>query len=176
MYIYGEQFVLRAIEHKDLDILKEMVNDPEIEKFICGFSLPVSSKQQESWINSISSNNKNIKLMIELNNGKSVGMCSLNEIDWKNRHAGIGIKLLTSDEIRGKGIGTNVIKSLIKYSFEELQLNRLEARIIEYNIASKRAFEKCGFKIEGKERNKIYKNGRYHNVLMLGLLKEELEI
>lgn len=174
MHIHGEQFILRAIEYKDLEMLKDMVNNPNIEKFICGFSLPISTKQQEEWIQSLSKNRNDIKLTIELDNGESIGMCSLNQIDWKNRYAGIGIKLIESEEVRDKGIGTKVLKSLIKYAFEELQLNRLEARIIEYNLASKRIFEKCGFKIEGMERNKIYKNGEYHNVIIVGLLKDEL--
>ncbi len=176
MYIYGDGFILRAIEEKDSEMLRSMVNDPNIEKFICGFSLPVSPKQQNDWIQSLNKSNKDIKLIVESNNGNAIGMCSLNQIDWKNRYAGIGIKLISSDAIRGKGIGTKVLKALIEYSFNELQLNRLEARIIEYNDASKKIFEKCGFKIEGVERNKIYKHGKYHNVIMVGLIRSESDI
>jgi len=64
----------------------------------------------------------------------------------------------------------------MKYAFEELQLNRLEGSIIEYNEASKKLYcNKCGWKIEGTKRKAVFKGNQYHDELIVAILREEYE-
>ena len=61
MFIKGEKVLLRAIELSDAGILRQMMNDEDVEKMMWGYSFPVSEHQQVKWIENIS-NEKNDKL------------------------------------------------------------------------------------------------------------------
>ena len=64
--------------------------------------------------------------------------------------------------------------AVMRYAFEELQLNRLDGAIIDYNEASKRLYcDKCGWQVEGVQRNAIFKSNEYHDRLIVGILREE---
>lgn len=171
MFIKGEKVVLRAIEKKDLEFLREMINDPEMEKAVVGWSFPVSEHEQVIWYEKQILNKSSIKFIIEAD-GKNIGLATIDEIDWKNRKALHGIKLYGKD-IKGRGYGTEVVNLIMKYAFEELQLNRLYGSILEYNEASIKLYKKCGWTIEGTSRKSIFKNNRYHDELQLGILKED---
>ena len=70
--------------------------------------------------------------------------------------------------------GKDVVFTIMKYAFEELQLNRLDGTILESNVASQKLYiDKCGWTVEGVRRNYIFKNNMYHNQLVLGILREE---
>lgn len=175
MNIKGKFVTLRAIEEDDLDLLKEMVNDEEIEKLIVGSSFPVSTHQQKKWYESIVADKNNIRLVIETEEDGAVGYANIVDIDWKNRSAFHGIKI-ANRKYRAKGIGTDTVMAVMRYTFDELQLNRLDGAIIEYNEGSKKLYcDKCGWKIEGTKRKAIYKNGKYHNLLIVGILKEDYD-
>lgn len=170
MLLIDGDLVLRAIEHKDATLLKEMINNPEIEKMVIGWSLPVSEQKQIEWINSLRADD--IKYIIEIK-GIAIGMSSITGLDFKNSVANLNIKI-KNDEYKGKGIGTRTIKLLIKFCFDELNLHCLTANILEYNILSQKLFEKCGFKKDGVLRSRVYKRGKYHDVYAYSLLRSDL--
>lgn len=73
-------------------------------------------------------------------------MATLVNIDWKNRVATNGIKLVSRSN-RSKGAGTDTVMAIMRYEFEELQLNRLDGSILEYNEGSKSLYlGKCDWK------------------------------
>ncbi|MGL4850422.1 MAG: GNAT family N-acetyltransferase [Clostridium sp.] len=175
MNIQGKFVTLRAIEESDMELLEGMLNDSEIEKMVMGWAFPISKFQQRKWFENSSQDQKNIRLIIETENDGAVGLVTLIDIDWKNRVASQGIKLVNK-EYRGRGIGTDAVMTMMKYAFEELQLNRLDGAIIEYNEASKNLYcNKCGWKIEGVQRKRRFKNNKYHDNFIIGILKEEYE-
>lgn len=175
MNIKGKFVTLRAMEEEEQDLLREMINDPEIEKMVGGYSFPVSKFQQKEWFDKNVNNQNNIRLIIETEEDGPVGYANLINIDWKNRSAFHGIKI-ANKKYRTKGIGTDTVMAIMRYAFEELQLNRLDGAIIIYNEASKKLYcEKCGWKIEGVRRKAIFKSNDYHDELIVGILKEEYE-
>lgn len=174
MNLKGDKVLLREIELDDMEFLKNMLNDIEIEKNVVGWAFPVSSYEQEQWYKNNIGNKKDIRYIIEVD-GKRIGMATLQDIDWKNRKASHGIKLTMGEEFRGKGYGTDTVKTIMKYAFEELQLNRLYGSILEYNIASRKLYEKCGWKVEGIYRESIYKNNKYNDEILVSILKKDYE-
>lgn len=174
MIIKFDDIVLRAIEFEDLELIREMINDPEIEHMTGGGGLPVSSYQQENWFRSLSNCNNEIRLIVDTEDIGAIGMVMLTDIDYKNSTAQFHSKLATSKNIRGKGYGTKATKALVKYAFEQLNLNCIYSHIIEYNIASQRVKEKCGFKKDGVLRDRVYKDGKYHNVVVWSILRNDI--
>lgn len=171
MNILGNTVLLRALEYDDLPYLQEMINDPEMERMVIGWSFPTSSKQQKDWYERVVSDKSNLRFAI-VYDGRFVGVSTLVKIDWKNRSADHGIKLCQGTP-KGKGIGTDAVYATMKYAFEELQLNRLYGSILDYNIASQKLYEKCGWKIEGCYRQSVFKNNSYHDEWPTAILREE---
>lgn len=173
MFIKGEKVLLRAVELSDAGILRQMMNDEDIEKMMWGYSFPVSEHQQVKWIESLSNEKSVFRAMIDVN-GTAIGTIILSDIDMRNGNAEIHIKLANACE-RGKGYGTDAILALVSYAFNELRLNCIYCRVKEDNIASQRLFEKCGFIKEGCLRSRVYRNGRYYDFYEYSLLKSEFE-
>ena len=141
MNIKGKKVFLRAMELEDMDFLREMINDEEMEHNVIGWSFPVSKYEQQKWFESTIQNKTNIRFIVEAE-GNSIGLATLTSIDWKNRKACHGIKLF-GNNIKGKGYGTDTVITIMKYAFEELQLNRLYSTILEFNEASRKLYKKC---------------------------------
>ena len=175
MNIFGKKVLLRAVEKEDLKFLRDIHNDPEIEKWIGGWSFPLSMKTQELWFEKSISDSSTIRLIIEIRSTNEViGVTGLWNIDWKNRTAYTGIMLSNNNKFRLKGYGTDAVMALMKYAFEELDLRRLDSDIIEYNNPSLGLYiKKCGWKKEGIRRKHAFRNNAIYDRILIGILKEE---
>lgn len=171
MNIKGDRVILRALEPGDMELLRETVNDPEMEKMVVGWSFPVSVGQQMAWYDRIMGDTRNYRFAIVLD-GEFAGLSTLTDIDWKNRSAFHGIKL-TLNAPKGKGVATDAVYATMRYAFEELQLNRLYGGILEYNMPSRKLYEKCGWKVEGIYRQCVFKENAYYDEYAVAILREE---
>jgi RimJ/RimL family protein N-acetyltransferase len=172
MNIKGRFITLRSVEINDLPMLQEMMNDPEIEGMVVGWSFPISMYQQTKWYESILNDNSNQRFIIETKDSGACGLATLVDIDWKNGNATHGIKL-AKKENREKGVGTDAVMAIMRYAFDELRLNRLSGSWFEYNVPSKALYTKCGWVVEGASRQCIYKNGKYHDLSIVGILASD---
>lgn len=172
MILKGNRIVLRPIELEDIEFMRDLINDPETESTIVGWALPISKSDQEKWFSNFKNNNDTIRYVIDSKEEGIIGFTGITDIDWKNgtaRDTGIRIK----KDFRGKGYATETYTVILNYVFNELRLNRFSSSALEMNKQSLRFLEKSGFIKEGVLRKAIYKNGQYHNIILLGILKEE---
>ena len=107
-------------------------------------------------------------------NDRLLGFASIRHIEWTHGtgwvHLGIGDR-----QDWHKGYGTEALDLLLEYAFNELNLYRLGAEIMEYNFGARRLFEKAGFLEEVCRRKALRRDGQCWNVLLCGLLREEWE-
>lgn len=171
MEIIGEMVRLRAVERRDLSLLREMLNDPWMESMTEGWHFPISEEMQEKWFQSQSSKNE-LRCVVDID-GNAVGMMGLYEIDWKNRSGGIYYKMDRCLKNRKRGDTVDAVVSLIRYSFDELGLHLIHAEVLVENEKSRSLLEKLGFQQEGILRQRVYKGGAFHDQLIFSLLKEE---
>ena len=172
MYIYGEKILLRALEERDNSLLRELMNDPQTEKMVCGASWPVSENDQLRWFRELRNTPHMLRCTVEsIETGEAVGTLILSDIDHRSGTAELHIKLAAS--CRGKGYGTDCIRTVVGYAFRELRLNCVYANILEYNTASQKLFEKCGFHKDGVLRARVFKDGAFHDVIAYSLLAVE---
>ena len=76
-------------------------------------------------------------------------------------------------EFWSKGYGSNMMKLCLQYVFLELGLERLSLGLHEYNPRALRSYEKCGFRLEGRTRKDVMREGRRTDTLWMGILREE---
>lgn len=164
---------LRALEPDDYLVSIKWRNDEEIRSLIGGASFFVSSETERRWvIENIENTQKYVFAICKSDDKKYIGNFIIHEIDWRNKSVVTGIMIGEKNEWN-KGYAYEAMLLGLRYVFNEMNMNRVEVLILEKNLASMKLHEKCGFKIEGKLRKSIYKNGVYQNQYILGLLKED---
>lgn len=104
--------------------------------------------------------------------GTLIGECSLHAIDWRNRHAQVGV-CIWNPEHRHRGYGRFGVGEMVNWARDELGLVRLEAWILVENGASCSLFESLGFTREGVLRKRYRYGGVQHDVCVYGLLIPE---
>lgn len=175
MVIQNGCVTLRAVEESDFDLLFYFINAPEIESMTEGFHLPISSSEQMKWMQNYSNTMSDIRLMIELNNGNTIGMIMLNDIDLVNGTASISYKISAAPQDRIKGDMRDAIEGMLNFAFNELRLNCVISAILDYNVFSLKLVRKMHFTQEGVLRKRIYKNGEFHDQIVFSILRSEFE-
>lgn len=171
--IVGQRVRFRAIEESDQPVLVAWLNDPEISRLVGGWTFPVSLAAQRDWFSRNRGDTRNQRWIVESHDGEVLGLTGLWDIDWQNRHALTALKL-GSKNVRGKGYGSDAILTLMSYAFQQVGLHRLWTEILEYNVASRRAYvEKCGWTVEGSLRQHVFRDGKFHDQLRIGVLASE---
>lgn len=173
--IFGKQIVLRAISSEDVELLLDLINDPETEKMLGGSSFPVSKADQIRWIDSQIGRTDVLRCIVAQNVEEKIGLGAviLSDINYRNGSAQVHIKM-DKEKGRGQGYGTDALNTIVGYAFKELRLNCLYAEVLEYNKISQSLFEKCGFKREGILRSRVFKDGAYVDVVMYSILVKDL--
>ncbi|MFH0070732.1 GNAT family N-acetyltransferase [Peribacillus sp. NPDC056705] len=100
-----------------------------------------------------------------------VGMISLHFINWKTKHTSIGYYL--AKEAQNQGIITNCVRELMNFSFDILDLNKVEIQCAKENHKSRKIPERLGLKLEGISRDAEFINGHYNDIATYSILKNE---
>lgn len=103
-----------------------------------------------------------------------IGLIGLYTVFPAQREAFMGIQIGARDDW-GKGYGTDALRVLLHYAFDELNLERVSLSVLEGNERAMRSYEKCGFCYEGRERRVWVYDGRRWDEIYMGLLRDEWE-
>jgi RimJ/RimL family protein N-acetyltransferase len=171
MNIIYERITLRSVEEKDLEVMQIWANDPEIQYLLGGWHFPINKNDQFKWFNNLSCQSNNQRFIIEVDSSIVIGMANLLNINFKDGNAEHG--LLIDKKYQGQGYGKDVVNAIMKFSFCELRLNRLDTTIIDNNQKSLNLFLKLGWTKEGVIRDWYFRNGKFFNKYYLGILQNE---
>jgi len=180
--IIGDRIRFRGIEREDIPIFVKWLNDPEVQAGVMLHN-PLSRAAEENWFEGMIKRPPDEQVMgIEIRQPASeeadagwklVGSLAFNEIDWRNRAAEFGI-LIGDKSCWNQGYGTEAVRLLVKHGFETLNLNRIYLHVFASNPRAIRAYEKAGFIHEGRKRQAEFRNGRYTDVLLMSILRDEI--
>jgi len=186
--IYGDRIRFRAVEREDLPTFVKWINDPEVRHGL-GIYLPLSMADEEDWFDGVRNHPPDERnLVIEIRQPveqagqpaqapgeaawQMIGGCGFFKLDSRNRCAEFGIMI--GDKSRwNQGYGTEAVRLLVQHGFNTLNLNRIYLRVLENNPRAIRAYEKAGFTHEGRQRQAEYKDGRYLDLLVMSIVKDE---
>jgi ribosomal-protein-alanine N-acetyltransferase len=102
---------------------------------------------------------------------KFIGTCGYGW--WSPAHARAEIGYALSRKFWNRGLMTEALREVIKFGFEIMRLNRIEARCFLTNHASEKVMQKVGMKFEGIQREGLFAKGEYQDLKVYSLLRKE---
>ena len=172
MRLESKRIYLRPLCVLDAPIMLESTMDQEI-RYMTGTNSIFSLEQIKKHIDHINNDDSRYDFAICLNsNDEMIGELSILDIDEVNKKAGFRISM-AAISLTGKGYGTEAIKIVLRFVFEQLQLNRLQLEVFSHNIRGISAYEKVGFVKEGILRQSIYIDNRYSDEIIMAILKSD---
>jgi len=171
----GERVLLRPLRESDVEESLR-VWTPEL-RHMYGGSLTAERRptmeDRRQWFARVTADESGRQFAIETD-GHYIGHVGLRAIDHENRKASLAIGI-ESPHYWGRGYGAEVIRLMLRYAFETLNLHRVELRAAAYNLRAIRCYEKCGFRHEGIERDSFFVDGEWHDDLLMAILRQEWE-
>jgi len=110
--------------------------------------------------------------IVKLDNDELIGNASLFNIDHIRRIAITGLFIGPVEE-RNKGYGTEVLRLLVDYGFNYLNLHNIMLNVWSFNEAAIACYKKVGFKEIGRRRESCRLNGRYYDDVHMDILSSE---
>lgn len=166
----GEVVRLRALERGDAETHWAFMNDYDtVRGMSSGILYPSSREDEARYLEQQSSYTRGeYQFAVETLDGHFIGRCGFTRVDWKNRLAEIGI-MIGDPAFRGRGYGTDALRLLTRFAFEEMNLHKLKLSVFAFNMQAVACYEKCGFVREGLLKGELWREGKYHDVVVLGL-------
>jgi len=162
----------RKITEDDLEMIMTWRTLPEVTVYMYTDFEPDIDKQR-AWFRKISVDPARIDWIINVD-GEDVGLVSIMEINSVHRRCVWGY-YLASPSVRGKGIARSVELNILTYVFETLNLHKFCCEVFVSNEMVIMIHQKYGSKVEGTRPEHIYKNGQFHDIVEMGLLRSDWE-
>ncbi|MDU5080721.1 GNAT family protein [uncultured Tissierella sp.] len=174
MLFESSKIILRKMTLQDIELYHIWRNDIEVMKSTSLFLDIYHIDDTKEFVSQVilGSESSRSYIIVERESNKPVGITSLINIDYKNRNAECIIDI--GDKTSwGKGYGTEAMKLLLNYSFLEMNLHRVYLRVFSFNNKAIKLYEKIGFQHEGRSRESIFREGKWHDIIHMAILQNE---
>ncbi|MCU1264387.1 MAG: GCN5-related N-acetyltransferase [Acidobacteria bacterium] len=172
LFLKGKRLYLRPVGRADIPLFLKWGNDQELRLLSSERYLPVDEIQADEWLVGLHKQTDRLSLIICLNNGRAIGLVGLHKIDWKNRLA-MTECIIGEKQFWSKGYGSEAKMLLLHHAFQTLNLRKIHATVYEFNKRSVAHNKKCGYKVEGVQRQHVFANGEYHNQVLMAVFRED---
>lgn len=158
------------ISRDDLPARVNWINDPRVNEFMY-FKLPVTLQGTLKWYEKVSRNYDRYDLVFRRQDGTPVGMSGITAINAAFHNGEFYIFI--NPDMQGLGAGKAITAWMLDYGFTTLGLARVYLYVDGDNLPAVHLYEQIGFVREGNLRQHRFKNGRYHDKLVYGMLRQE---
>lgn len=166
-----ERLAIRIMEAADAEEARLLHND-ETTLYRLTDIAHVSQESQMAWFKSISTSRTSRRYVARLNSdGSFVGVFRVDRIDPWNRNAFVGADIVAG--LRGQGYATEIFRYFFEYFFDQCGFQRLALVTMETNVPAISLYKKLGFIEEGRERQAIFREGKFQDLVCMGILAEE---
>jgi RimJ/RimL family protein N-acetyltransferase len=171
--IAGENVILRALEADDLERCYRWMNDPNIV-WTLKSRYPIPFHGEAEWLEQAVDPAANERhFAIERREDRvHIGNASIHEIDWVSRTAAFGL-FIGEPSAWNRGFGSDAIQTLVRFAFGEMNLRKLRINIFDYNERAKHILVNQGFVEEGKLAREFYRDGKYQDILIYSIFRDE---
>lgn len=172
--IETERLQLREMTPADVTALLKHLGNPEVVRFMD--MQPITTREQADqwlqWMGSFFSARDGMRWGIALKDtAELIGSVGIHGWNREARYAEVGYDI--ARQYWDNGYATEVLKAIVEFGFLRMNLNRVEADVVDGNTASMRVLEKIGFLHEGVLRERSYKGGQYYDIHLFSLLRKD---
>ena len=169
--LVGERVYISPMNPEDAEIYAKWLNNAKITQYLSVHNSLVCISGERSYIEDFCKKEFHM-CIVKIENDELIGNIALENIDYKNGSAELGIFIGEEDNL-GKGYGSEAIKLLTNYGFKELRLHSIYLRVYDLNERAKKAYEKCGFKECGRLHEALFRDGKYHDIIHMELINND---
>lgn len=174
--LQGKKVALVPMQEEDLKSFYFWLNDLNVTRALStADELPLTKEQEESWYEENIKKkplDKSIFGIMNLENEKIIGTVSLEKIEIIAQGAQLGI-VIGDKNCWGQGFGKEAITLILDYGFNKLNRNVIYLQVRGFHERAKKIYSKIGFKESGRFRAGCYHGGRFYDVILMDMLKDE---
>ena len=172
VFLAGRTTYLRALELDDLEHFWRWFADREIVRYsLGGWLFPTSRWETQQWLEQTLADKRALSLgIVEQATDRLIGYGGITSISQINR-SGEYFLLIGDKQCWGKGYGTEVTRLIVHYGFVTLNLHRIMLTVSSPNVGAVKAYTRAGFEVEGCMRDACYRDGAYHDKLIMAILR-----
>lgn len=165
---------LRDLKLSDKKYFFSWIKDEDVIRYSLSIFQKMKSNDEIShWFDKLLVDESSFnKAIVDISNDELIGYAGIAQISEANL-SGEYFIFIGDKSYHGKGVGTWVTKEITKLGFQELGLNRIMLTASEKNIGAVKAYTKASYKTEGVMRQAFYREGKFHDKIIMGILREE---
>jgi RimJ/RimL family protein N-acetyltransferase len=175
-FLEGEQVYLRLLEESDVsEEYLQRINEPDLGRYLAlTGEYPATKASLSHWLQKYQGNKNNLAFVVaDSKLDRKVGVLTLSKIRWIDRRSDITL-MPTDQDFWKNGRFTEALRLLINYAFRRLGLLKLCLNSYTDDDARIKAVKELGFQLEATSLKDVLFDGDYHDVLVFGLLHDEL--
>jgi RimJ/RimL family protein N-acetyltransferase len=169
----GDQIVLRRHVPANLGAFLRWYSDVEVARLTRYQDGPMRPEEIERFFTARALGPESLSLAVHVRETKRlIGTCALSQLDSDNGSAMYHITIGEKDAW-GRGYGTEATRLMLGHAFDTLSLHRIGLSVFSFNERAIRSYQSCGFVIEGRAREAIWRDGRWWDELSMSILEPE---
>ena len=169
----GDAVVLRRHVAANLDAFLRWYSDPEVARLTRYQDGPMRAEEIERFFASRALGPESLSLAIHLrDSNRLIGTCALSQLDHENGSALFHITIGEKDTW-GRGYGTEATRLMLDHAFGTLSLHRIGLSVFSFNERAIRSYLSCGFVMEGRAREAIWRDGRWWDEITMSVLHSD---
>ncbi len=175
--LVGELVVLRPVRGDDAEAIGAIIRDPEVAALtgtvhardeVPAFTPAQLRAAYEGWAEA---SDRLVLAVIDRASGALVGEVVLN--DWDEANRSCGFRTFLGAAGRGRGLGTEATRLIVRYAFDELGLHRIALNVYDFNPRARHVYEKVGFVHEGTGREALRFDDGWVDVHFMAILASD---
>ncbi len=172
-FLVGERIYLRPLEVEDVtDEYLHWMNNAALAKFIPAMTFPGTRARVEEYVRRESGRPEVVFLaIIEKATNRHIGNIKLGPINWLDRRAEYG-RLIGDMSVRSKGYGSEAVRLILGYAFDQLNLHKVYASCLASNAPAIRSNQKNGLEIEASFKEYRFVEGHFEDVVYMGITRQ----
>jgi RimJ/RimL family protein N-acetyltransferase len=169
----GSRVVLRRHVPGNLRAFQRWYSDPEVARLTRYQDGPMRREEIERFFAARVVGTDSLALAVhERVTDRLIGTCAFSQLDGENGSAMYHITIGEKDSW-GLGYGTEATRLMLEHAFDTLKLHRVALAVFEFNERAVRSYLSCGFVIEGRARESIWRDGRWWDEITMSVLEPE---
>jgi RimJ/RimL family protein N-acetyltransferase len=169
----GEKVVLRRHVTGNLPAFRRWYADREIARLARYQETPMREEEINRFFETRVIGTEALAMAVHIRaTDRLIGTCAFSQLDAENGSALYHITIGESDAW-GQGYGTEATQLMLDHAFGTLGLHRIALFVFEFNERAVRAYQRCGFVVEGRARESIWRDGRWWDELAMSVLQSD---